>query len=357
MNSALSLAQRGLGRVFPNPSVGCVIVKNNKLVGRGHTQPGGRPHAETVAIKMAGKLSEGSTAYITLEPCSHIGKTKPCVDQIIKAGIKKVIIAFRDPNPEVCGKGIEKLKKNNIKVVEDVESFYAKYINYGHICRMKLSRPMVTLKLASSLDGKISSQNKKDKWITGKFARNHGHILRSMHDAILVGSKTALEDDPILNVRFPGLEKETKTRVVLDSNLSIKVSSNLVKTAKIYPLVIFTKKFKNNKKFKELTNLGIKIIQVNHNLNKKLELTEIMKALAGIGVTRILLEGGAELASSFLAENLIDQFYLYRSEKIIGSKGLNMFSKISVVDRFKLYKKRELYPDHLEVWLNKDIIL
>ncbi|MBT3397327.1 MAG: bifunctional diaminohydroxyphosphoribosylaminopyrimidine deaminase/5-amino-6-(5-phosphoribosylamino)uracil reductase RibD, partial [Alphaproteobacteria bacterium] len=216
MRSALALAQRGLGQVWPNPSVGCVLVKDGHPIGRGWTQPGGRPHAETEALARAGDRARGATAYVTLEPCAHHGETPPCAAALVEAGVAKVVVACRDPDTRVNGGGIDALKSAGIDVVEGVLETDAIDLNIGFFTRVQSDRPMVTLKLAASIDGRIATSAGKSKWITGPGARAHGHGLRARHDAVLVGAGTVNADDPELTCRLPGMTGRSPVRVILE---------------------------------------------------------------------------------------------------------------------------------------------
>src|SRR6478735_7525404 len=231
MRLALALGRRGLGRTWPNPAVGAVIVKDGVVVGRGWTQPGGRPHAETEALKRAGKAAQGATLYVTLEPCSHQGKTPPCVDAIIRAGITRVVSALEDPNPEVAGKGYAKLSERGVAVDTGLGAEEAAHHHAGHIRRMREGRPQVLLKLAASSDGKAGLPGRKPAGITGELARARVHQMRAEADAILVGIGTVLSDDPHLTCRLPGMLEWSPVRVILDARLRMPLATSLVGTA------------------------------------------------------------------------------------------------------------------------------
>src|SRR5689334_20006331 len=213
MRAALALARRGLGTVWPNPAVGCVIVSDGRVVGRGWTQPGGRPHGETEALRRAGEAARRATAYVSLEPCCHWGKTPPCVDALIAAGVRRVVVALEDPDPRVAGRGIARLRDAGVEVETGVCTEEAAEINAGFFCRLRLGRPLVTLKLATSLDGRIATRSGESQWITGPPARERSHLLRATHDAILVGTETVIADDPQLTCRLPGLADRSPVRV------------------------------------------------------------------------------------------------------------------------------------------------
>src|ERR1700688_555133 len=235
MALALSLGRRGLGRTWPNPAVGAVIVKDGVMIGRGWTQPGGRPHAEVEALRRAGPAARGATMYVTLEPCSHHGKTPPCADAIIAAGIARVVSALEDPNPEVAGAGHAQLRAPGIAVEVGLGAAEARRAHAGHIRRMRDGRPHVTLKLAVSADGKAGAAGRRPAAITGEAVRARVHRMRAMNDAILIGIGTALADDPALTCRLPGMERFSPVRVVLDAQLRLPLAGALAKSARAAP--------------------------------------------------------------------------------------------------------------------------
>src|SRR5712691_553149 len=240
MRAALALARRGLGNVWPNPAVGCVIARNSKVVGRGWTQPGGRPHAETEALARAGGAAQGATAYVTLEPCSHWGRTPPCADALIAAAVGRVVVAIEDSDPRVAGGGLARLRAAGIAVETGLGAADAAEINAGFLQRVRLGRPLVTLKLATSLDGRIATAAGESRWITGPAARDHAHLLRATHDAILVGTGTVLADDPQLTCRLPGLAGCSPVRVVLDRQLRIPPGADIIAEARQVPTWLVT---------------------------------------------------------------------------------------------------------------------
>ena len=312
MAAALSLAVRNLGDTWPNPSVGCIIVKDGVVVGRGWTQSGGRPHAETEALKRAGAAAKGATAYVTLEPCAHYGKTPPCAEALIGAGIARVVVATGDPDPRVLGQGIAKLKAAGIEVVQGVEKDAAAWLNAGFFMRIGQNRPLFTLKTAASLDGRIALSNGDSKWITGPQARQAVQALRGRFDAILIGSGTALADDPLLTCRIPGYAGRPKVRIVLDRRLRLPLTSRLVKTAKDIPTWVVTADV--GPKAEDLAAEGVEIITARDG--------EIGRVLGDRGLTRVLIEGGGQVAASFLRAEMIDVVAWFRSSSIIGGDGL-----------------------------------
>jgi diaminohydroxyphosphoribosylaminopyrimidine deaminase/5-amino-6-(5-phosphoribosylamino)uracil reductase len=310
MAAALSLAARNLGQTWPNPAVGCVIVDAaGHIVGRGWTQRGGRPHAETEALKMAGERARGATAYVSLEPCSHHGKTPPCAEALVTSGIKRCVAAIEDPDPRVSGRGLAKLREADIAVETGVLADRARAANEGFLTRVTKGRPFVALKLATSLDGRIATKAGDSRWITGEEARAFGHRLRATHDAIAVGSGTVLADDPELTCRIPGLEHRSPVRLVLDRRGRIPA------TAKVFaagsPTWIIGKAGGNVKN-------AAQIIETT----KDTAPLDALAKLGEAGLTRILVEGGAELATALLKAGLVDRLYWFRAPLVIGGDGL-----------------------------------
>ncbi len=312
MVAALSLAARNLGDTWPNPAVGCVIVKDNIVIGRGWTQSGGRPHAETEALKRAGSSAKGATAYVTLEPCSHHGKTPPCADALIAAGIARVVVATIDPDPRVAGQGIARLKAAGIQVDVGLAKAPAERLNAGFFLRVGQNRPLYALKTASSLDGRIALSNGDSKWITGPEARQAVQALRARYDAILIGSGTALADDPELTCRLEGYEGRPKVRIVLDRRLRLPLTSRLVKSARDIPTWVVTSEV--GRKAEALVEAGVDVITAKSDA--------LGLVLAERGITRVLVEGGGQVAAAFLKAHMIDQITWFRAGGIIGSEGI-----------------------------------
>ena len=354
LNSAFYQASRALGNTAKNPAVGCIIVNNYKIVGIGATSKTGRPHAEENAIKMAGEQTKGSTIYITLEPCNLENNNFSCTKKIINSGIKKVVIGAFDPNPLTYKKGYNELKRRGIEVVLKKTSFQNFLINYSQLCIYLLGRPMVGLKMAISLDGNITNTNIKNQWITSKFSRSHVHQIRSIFDAVMVGTNTMLLDNPSLNIRIDGY-RHSNYRIVFDKNLKINLKNNLLKTIKENPLIIFTNKVTNKNKYNKLLSLGVIIYEIQLDMNNNLSLDSFIKNIKKSEVKSILLEGGSKIASSFLNKNLIDIIYFYRSSNFTGKESLNVFDKIKNIDDFELYNTVNLNNEQLEVWINKKI--
>jgi diaminohydroxyphosphoribosylaminopyrimidine deaminase/5-amino-6-(5-phosphoribosylamino)uracil reductase len=317
MQLALSLGRRGLGRTAPNPAVGAVVVKDGVIVGRGWTQPGGRPHAETEALKRAGKEAKGATLYVTLEPCSHQGKTPPCIDAIIRSGIARVVSALEDPNPEVAGQGYAKLRERGIVVETGLEAAAAAHQHAGHIRRMRDGRPQVLLKLAASADGKAGLPGRKPAGITGEAARARVHQMRAESDAILVGIGTVLSDDPHLTCRLPGMMEWSPVRVILDARLRIPLATSIVGTARETPTWVFATPNASPVGEDILKAKGVEVFRVDGK-DGRLDLNAVLKALAGRGITRLMVEGGPTIAAAFIKADLVDEAALFRSLNPLG---------------------------------------
>ncbi|UXN07491.1 bifunctional diaminohydroxyphosphoribosylaminopyrimidine deaminase/5-amino-6-(5-phosphoribosylamino)uracil reductase RibD [Bartonella sp. HY761] len=323
MEVAIRLGRQNLGCTAENPSVGAVIVKemNGKpiIIGIGVTAVGGRPHAEPQALQQAGASAKGATAYVTLEPCSHHGKTPPCVDALIAAGVKRVVIALDDPDPRVSGRGIARLKAAGIDVVQDIASRKAFEGLAGFLTRITKKRPFITQKLALSQDGYIGRISEANTPITGILSKARTHILRAESDAILVGIGTIKIDDPMLDCRLPGLEKRSPIRIVLDSDLSISVESRIVLSAKKTPLWIICNEKSDKNKQKLLEALGCRIIPFGENIHNNLN--ELMEFFGGEGINNLLVEGGRKVAQSFYDSGLIDRLILLKSNQKIETNG------------------------------------
>lgn len=359
MGAALALARRGLGNVWPNPAVGCVIVSDGIIVGRGWTQPGGRPHAETEALARAGKAAQGATAYVTLEPCSHHGKTPPCADALIAGGIARVVAAIEDPDPRVSGQGLAHMRDAGIAVESGLMQDEASALNRGYLSRTLSGRPMVTLKLAISLDGRIAAHTGDSQWITGEDARAAAHGLRATHDAIAVGVGTAATDDPHLTCRLPGLPLRPPARIVFDSRLQLPLTGQLVATAGTTPTWIVTLQEtvaeSATARALALEELGVKIIPVGVGKTGRISIAEALKVLGEAGLTRLLVEGGGKLAASFLAEDMVDSLVLFRGPSIIGGDGVAAIDglgleRVSDAARFSLIDSRMTGVDSVEIY-------
>jgi diaminohydroxyphosphoribosylaminopyrimidine deaminase/5-amino-6-(5-phosphoribosylamino)uracil reductase len=330
MDLALRLAGRGLGQVWPNPAVGCVVVRDGRVVGRGWTRPGGRPHGETEALRRAGPAALGATAYVSLEPCAHYGETPPCTMALLHAGLRRVVIAATDPDPRVDGRGIEQLRQAGVEVAVGVRREQAEALNAGFFLRLRANRPLVTLKLATSLDGRVATRTGASQWITGDQARAFAHHLRATHDAIMVGSGTALVDDPSLTCRLPGLEARSPVRVVLDGRLRLPARSELARTARTTPFWLVTRRPASEERARRLRRLGVEVIETGIDGEGRLDLAEILGVLAGRGITRLLVEGGAALAAGLLRHRLVDRLVWCQAPLLIGGDGLEAVSALGV---------------------------
>lgn len=322
MMLAHSLGRRGLGRTWPNPAVGAVIVKDGIVVGRGWTQPGGRPHAEVEALRRAGAAARGATLYVTLEPCSHHGKSPPCADAIIAAGISRVVSALEDPNPEVAGAGHAQLRTAGIAVEVGVCAAEARRDHAGHIRRMRDGRPHVMLKLAISADGKAGAAGRRQVAITGEAARDRVHLLRAQSDAIMVGIGTVLADDPLLTCRLPGMAKDSPVRIVLDSALRTPARSRLVRSARDVPVWVVCGMQGSRNAEEGLRAQGVEVLRIQER-NGRLDVGAALTLLAARGVTRLMVEGGPGVAASFVAADLVDEAILFHSTKIVGADGID----------------------------------
>jgi diaminohydroxyphosphoribosylaminopyrimidine deaminase/5-amino-6-(5-phosphoribosylamino)uracil reductase len=321
MAVALRLAERGLGRTWPNPAVGCVVVKGGEIIGRGWTQPGGRPHAEVEALRRAGPRALGATAYISLEPCAHYGQTPPCTMALLHAGIRRAVIAAADPDPRVDGRGIDQLRQAGVEVELGVGQLEATQLNAGFFLRVRAGRPLVTLKLATSLDGRIATRSGASRWITGEAARRRAHRLRATHDAILIGSGTALADDPSLTCRLPGLDDRSPVRVVLDGRLRLAPTSRLASTAGEVPTWVVTRADAEPERRAALERCGVEVLAVPASAGAPIAIGQALAALAARGLTRVLVEGGGAVAAAFLRARLIDRLVWFQAPLVIGGDG------------------------------------
>lgn len=334
---ALEIAKKGTGFVSPNPLVGCVIVKKERIIGAGFHEKFGEPHAEINAIKSSKENIEGATLYINLEPCSHFGKTPPCVNQIIEKKIQRVVVGTLDMNPIVSGRGIKKLKEAGIDVkvgvlekeCVELNKLFFKYITKGI--------PYVTLKAAQTLDGKISDKGGNSKWISSGPSRTYVHKLRAAYDAVLVGSRTVERDDPALTVRLS--EGRNPKRIILDTDLSVNMKHKIFKYNNDKNLIVIAGKKSAGKKskVKQILNCGAEIIFVKEEGKKMLNLKQVLKELGKKQITSVLVEGGSGIFSSFIKENLFDEIQLFISPKILGC-GLSAFENIGIKNINKAYK-------------------
>jgi diaminohydroxyphosphoribosylaminopyrimidine deaminase/5-amino-6-(5-phosphoribosylamino)uracil reductase len=357
MQLALTLGRRGQGRAWPNPAVGAVIVKDGVIVGRGWTQAGGRPHAEPVALKQAGEAARGATLYVTLEPCSHFGKSPPCADAIIAAGIARVVSAIEDPNPEVAGKGHARLRAAGITVDVGLCATEAARDHAGHFRRVRDKRPHVILKLAVSSDDRVGAAGHRPVAISGEGARARVHLLRAQCDAILVGIGTVLSDDPLLTCRLPGMEARSPVRVVLDRALRLPGTSQLAHSARQTPLWVVTSELSEAPAAMKLGAAGAQVIRIAppNAPAPGLDLMAVLHALSEKGITRLLVEGGARVASSFVRAGLVDEFWLLRGPQAIGADGITALDALPLTTitqspAFRVRASEKLENDTLTIY-------
>jgi diaminohydroxyphosphoribosylaminopyrimidine deaminase/5-amino-6-(5-phosphoribosylamino)uracil reductase len=346
MDYALRLGRRALGTTAENPPVGCVIIKDETVLGIGWTQPGGRPHAETEALKMAGAAAKGATAYVTLEPCAHHGRTGPCAEALAKAGIVRVVTAVEDPDPRVSGGGHAILKSAGITVVTGICPEEAERDLAGFFMRITMKRPYVTLKIGVSSDGKIAAGAGLRTAITGPQTKSRVHLLRAQNDAILVGLSTVLIDDPELTCRLPGMEARSPIRIVADTRLSIPSKAKLVKTAEDVPVWVLSTR-------KGAVSPGITVIDCRQTAEGWVDLPDALERLADRGINRLLVEGGSHISKSFWEADLVDEVQLFQSPLVIGPQGLDAIAETPLSElgkRFQVTQKEVLGTDTLTVY-------
>lgn len=354
MAHALRIAARGLGHVWPNPAVGCVIVKDGVIVGRGWTQSGGRPHAEPIALAQAGAFARGATAYVTLEPCAHHGQTPPCADALIAAGVARVVTALTDPDPRVAGQGHAMLRAAGLDVAEGVLAQQARYTNAGFLKRITNGLPFVTLKLATTLDGRIATATGQSRWITGAGARRAVHLMRLTHDAVLIGAGTARADDPDLTVRDMGAARQP-VRIVMDSHLSHDPHSRLGETAKNSPVWMLHGPDAAMSARQAWADQGAVLIAVAGNPLGQIDAKSAMQALADKGITRILCEGGGTLAAALLRAGQVDDLALFTAGALIGGDGQAALAPLGIAElaaapRLNLRETRQIGNDCFSLW-------
>ena len=360
MRIAFSIANKSMGRTNENPPVGCVIVsKENKLISVGNTKNGGRPHAEDVAIKNSKVDLNGSTIYVTLEPCLHYGKTSPCIKKIIKSGIKRIVYAIDDPDPRVNGKTFKFAKKNNVEIKKNVNKDYAKNFYSGFFNRIIRKKPFVISKISTSIEGFISSKERKKIWFSNYLSKLFVHDLRSRCDAILTGVDTINIDNSELNCRYPFNDGDTPLRIILDSNLKINLNSKIIKNSKFYNTIVYCKENLDSLKKNFLLDNNIKIIEVPYN-NKLCEKT-ILYDLGARGINTLLIESGAKINSNFRKLNFIDKLIWILTPMNLEN-GVNPFLKkissssdliINLKNDFDLISEKYLDNDKILIWQKK----
>lgn len=354
MRLALALGARGLGRVWPNPAVGCVIVKAGRVLGRGWTQDGGRPHAETMALAQAGGQARGATAYVSLEPCSHHGQTPPCAEALIAAGLARVVVGLGDPDPRVSGRGLAALRDAGIQVTEGICTPEAQRAHRGFLTRVGQGRPMLTLKLATSADGRIATASGESQWITGPPARAWVHGMRACHDAVLVGAGTARADDPSLTVRGLGISHQP-VRIVLSRRLDLPMGSALMRSARDIPVWLCHGPDAPDPTKTAWEAAGARLIAVTTGLGGQLDLGAVMSALGAAGLTRVFCEGGGMLAAGLLGADLVDDLALITAGMVLGAEGTPAIGAMGIAalaeaPRFALAETRALGGDVLSLW-------
>jgi diaminohydroxyphosphoribosylaminopyrimidine deaminase/5-amino-6-(5-phosphoribosylamino)uracil reductase len=358
MRAALGLARRGLGQVWPNPAVGCILVRDGLVVGRGWTQPGGRPHAETEALARAGERARGAVCYVSLEPCSHTGVTGPCADALAMAGIVRVVAATEDPDPRVSGRGFERLRAAGITVEIGLCRGEAEELNAGFFKRIHEGRPVVTLKTATSLDGRIATHTGESQWITGPDSRATVHLLRAEHDAILIGANTAFADDPLLTCRLPGLDDRRPVRIVVDSRLRLPLTHRLVQSASEIPVWLVCTEGSEPDRREAFIQAGVVVVEVPRDGEGSLDLSAALQALGQRGLTRILSEGGGHVAAALLRADLVDRLVWYHAPMVMGSDGVPAVVSFGVdtlsdAPRFRRLESRPIGDDTVAVYARR----
>ena len=354
MTAALGLAARGLGEVWPNPAVGCIIVSNRRVVGRGWTQPGGRPHAESEALRRAGTASQGASAYVTLEPCAHRGFTPPCAVALRDAGVARVVVALEDPDPRVAGQGLGRMRDGGVEVVSGVGADAARDLNAGFLSRVTRGRPLVTLKSATTLDGRIAVRSGASRWITGEAARARAHLMRAESDAVMIGVGTAIADDPELTCRLPGLGGRSPIRIVVDGRLRMPLTHKLIATADRVPTWVIATEGCDRERQEAMTDCGVELITVPANGDHP-DMKAALAALGERGLTRVLVEGGSHLSAALLRAGLIDRVAWFRAPALIGDdgwpaiRGLGV-ERLDAMPAFRRLSVTELGDDVLETY-------
>lgn len=351
MAQALRLAERGRFTVRPNPAVGCLIVHESVLVGEGWHMRAGTQHAEVHALRMAGDRASGATAYVTLEPCSHHGRTPPCCDALVAAGIKRVVVAMQDPNPLVAGKGIARMRAAGIQVDVGLLEASARLLNTGFLMRMEQARPWVRVKVAASLDGQTALANGQSKWITGEAARADVQQLRALSGAIVTGIGTVLSDDPSLNVRLPEFESFQPLRVILDSQLRLPLTAHMLSLSGPILVVCLADALQiKADKVSLLQAKGVGVLSVAAE-GDRLSLTAVLQLLAHeFHINDVLLEAGATLAGAFVEAGLVDELWWYGAACLMGSEArsavvLHDRLQMSAVQRYRLIEQRSIGQD------------
>ncbi len=353
MALALSLGRRGMGQCAPNPAVGCVIVQGGRIVGRGSTAPGGRPHAETIALAQAGGRAHGATVYVTLEPCAHHGQTPPCAEALIAAGVARVVAPFDDTDPRVSGRGFAMLRAAGVAVTTGILADEAARDHAGFLIRNEVGRPFVTLKLATSFDGRIATASGHSQWITGPQARRAVHAMRARHDAVMVGAGTARADDPMLTARGMGVARQP-VRVVVSRRLDIPLMSQLARSAREVPLWLCHGVEVDDALAEAWRGTGARLLTCDV-VAGQVDAGALLRALGTMGLTRVLCEGGGALAASLLTAGLVDEMVGFTAGLAIGAEGLPGIgalglARLDEAARFELIETRAIGGDVLHRW-------
>ncbi len=356
MDRALAIARPALGSVWPNPAVGCVLVRDGRAVAEGVTRPGGRPHAEAMALQAAGAAAAGATAYVTLEPCAHHGQTPPCARALAEAGVARVVVATGDPDPRVAGRGIAMLRAAGVAVETGVRTEAAEELNAGFLMRIRRGRPRIALKLAATLDGRIATAAGESRWITGPEARAEVHAMRAAADAILIGAGTARADDPALDVRDAPAPPRPPVRVVADPGLSLPLTGRLARTAGDRPLwLLHAEGGVDPARADVLRGLGAQLLPVPPGADGRLDLAAAAQALGARGLTRVLCEGGGRIAAGLVAAGLADEVTLFTAGAVIGGDGVPVMGALGLdrladAPRFRAVEHRLIGADLMSRW-------
>jgi len=356
MAQAVRLAMRGLGLAWPNPSVGSVIVMpSGEIAGRGWTAPGGRPHAEAIALDQAGAKAEGGTVYVTLEPCAHESvRGMACTDALLEARPRRVVIGLRDPDPRTAGAGIDRLKAAGVEVTEGILPEEVARVTLGHLVHVAEGRPAVTLKLAVGADGLVPEGHGAPVWITGEQARAHAHLLRARHDVILVGRGTVIADNPTLTCRLPGMCCRSPIRAVLDSRLRTPPDATLFDDIMV-PVWILCAAGMEHPNTDLLEDRGAEIVPVPVDDHGRIDVQDALETLSHRGITRVLVEGGPSVARAFLDADVVDEVVIYQGREPTGADGLTPFAgdgldRLTANGHFTLSATRSFGPDRMTLW-------
>ena len=354
LRAALTLGRRQLGATWPNPAVGCVIVRDGRVVARGWTQAGGRPHAEAEAQRRAGEAARGADVFVALEPCAHHGRTPPCADLLAAAGIRRLVAPIEDPDPRVRGAGFARLRAAGVAVESGPLADEARDLHAGFFLRLAAGRPLVALKSATSLDGRIATRTGESRWISGPAALRRAHLLRASHDAVMVGIGTALADDPQLTCRLPGMADRSPVRIVVDRRLRLPLTAQLVRDARSVPSWIITAAGHEAERTRPYVDAGCVLIEAPSG-ESGLDLAAALQALGARGLTRVLVEGGGHLAAGLLRAGLVDRIHAVRAGLAIGGDGLPVIRPFGVerladAPRFVRRESAPCGDDVYEVW-------